>query len=311
MPDPHEIADKANERRQISAASVSFWGSIALFVISAAAGLAVDSVTLILDASASLVILVVAFMMSSTIKKIHSPPDEIFNFGYEKYEPFTVVLQGGLIIATCLVSIKFAVQDIIHAEDIKNYQIPIIAAYISAVIGIFVSIFIKVAAHRTRSSMMHAASMHWFIDTGMSFGMLGGFYAGSILKEKGYTHITPFVDPVMAILLALVFMIPPVKAIRRNMMELLDAVPSKEVRDRVRKVVDEYTPKMFGVHRLRTRKAGDKVFVDICFVVKEEMTVREAEAIAADFEKDLKARLHHLDVVVYFKPVSNKRNFPG
>lgn len=291
-----------DESSQSSAASVSFWGSIVLFAISAAAGIAVDSVTLILDASASLVILAVAFMMNSTIKKIHSPPDEIFNFGYEKYEPFTVVLQGGLIIATCLVSIKFAVQDIVHAEDIKNYQIPIIAAYISAAIGIFVSIFIKVAAHKTRSSMMHAASMHWFIDTGMSFGMLGGFYAGSILKEKGYTHITPFVDPVMAILLALVFILPPLKAMKRNLFELLDAVPSKDIRDRVRKVVDEYKPKMFGVHRVRTRKAGEKVFVEVCFIVKENMTLREAEAIAADFERDLKTHLHHIDVVVYFKP---------
>ncbi len=85
-------------------------------------------------------------------------------------------------------------------------------------------------------------------------------------------------------------------------MELLDAVPSREIRDKVRQVVDEYKPRMFGVHRLRTRKAGDKIFVEVCFVVKEEMTVKEAEAVAADFEKDLKSRLHHLDVVVYFKP---------
>lgn len=298
-----EITEKENERDQLAAASVSFWGSIALFVISAAAGIAVDSVTLILDASASLVILVVAFLMSSTIKKIHSPPDEIFNFGYEKYEPFTVVLQGALIITTCLISVKFAIQDIIHSEDIKNYQLPVIAACLAVAIGIFISVFIKIAARRTRSSMMHTASMHWFIDTGMSIGMLGGFYAGWVLKDKGYTNITPYVDPAMAILLALVFILPPLRTIRKNFMELLDAVPSKEIRDKVRKVVDEYKPRMFGVHRLRIRKAGDKIFVDICFIVKEEMTVRQAEAVAADFEKDLKGHLPHLDVVVYFKPM--------
>lgn len=302
MATSHEITDKASERRQLSAASVSLWGSIALFAISAAAGIAVDSITLILDASASLVILIVAFLVSFTIKKIHSPPDEIFNFGYEKYEPFTVVLQGSLIIMTCLVSVKFAIQDIVHSEDISNYQIPIIAAGLSIAIGLFISVFLKVTARRTRSTMIHAASMHWFIDTGMSVGMLVGFYTGSVLKERGYTNITPFVDPAMAILLALAFVLPPLRTIRRNFMELLDAVPSKEVRDKVRQVVDEYKPRMFGVSRLRTRKAGEKIFVNICFVVKEEMTVREAEAVAADFEKDLKTHLHHLDVVVYFKP---------
>ncbi|MFA5164217.1 MAG: cation diffusion facilitator family transporter [Candidatus Omnitrophota bacterium] len=291
-----------DESSQSYAAGVSFWGSIALFAVSAAAGLAVDSVTLLLDASASLVILVVAFMMNSTIKKIHSPPDEIFNFGYEKYEPFTVVIQGALIITTCVISMKFALQDILHHEDIKNYQIPLIASGISVVVGTFIAVFIGITAKRTRSSMMHAASMHWFIDTGMSVGMLGGFYLGSVLKQRGYTEITPFIDPAMAIMLALVFILPPLKAMRRNLLELLDAVPSREIRDRVRKVVDEYKPKMFGVHRVRTRKAGEKVFVEVCFIVKENMTLNEAEAIASAFEKDLKTHLHHIDAVVYFKP---------
>lgn len=291
-----------DERSQASAAKVSLWGSIFLFAVSAAAGLAVDSVTLLLDASASLVILFVAFMMNSTIKKIHSPPDEIFNFGYEKYEPFTVVIQGALIITTCVISMKFAVQDILHHEDIKGYQIPLIAAGISVVAGTFIAVFIKMTANRTRSSMMHAASMHWFVDTAMSAGMLGGFYAGSVLKQKGYSNITPFIDPAMAIILALVFILPPLKAMRKNLFELLDAVPSKEVREKIRKVVEEYKPKMFGVHRVRTRKAGEKVFVEVCFIVKENMTLREAEAIAADFEKDLKTHLHHIDVIVYFKP---------
>ncbi len=294
---------KTDEQSQASAASVSFWGSVILFAVPAAAGLAVDSVTLILDASTSLVILAVAFMMNSTIKKIHSPPDEIFNFGYEKYEPFTVVIQGALIITTCVISMKFALQDIIHHEDIKDYQIPLIASGISVVAGAFIAVFIGATARKTRSSMMHAASMHWFIDTGMSAGMLGGFYAGSVLKQRGYTEITPFIDPAMAIILALVFILPPLKAMRRNLFELLDAVPSKEVRDRIRKVVEQYKPKMFGVYRLRTRKAGEKVFVEICFIVKEEMTLREAEVIAADFEKDLKAHLPRIDVVAYFKPV--------
>ena len=86
------------------------------FLIPAVVGIAVDSITLILDASASLVILVVALLMNTSIKKVHQPPDEIFNFGYERYEPLTVAVQGGLIIATCAVRAKFAIQEIINAK---------------------------------------------------------------------------------------------------------------------------------------------------------------------------------------------------
>ncbi len=303
-----------NQKIQSAAAKVSLWGSLILFLISAAAGLAVDSITLILDASTSLVILAVACMMGSAIKKIHSPPDEIFNFGYEKYEPFTVVLQGCLIITTCVISIKFAVQDIIHAESMKNYWMPILASSISVLAGFCIVLFLRFSAKRSGSSMLHAASLHWFIDTMMSVGMLLGFCGGYLLENHGYPGTAPYVDPVMAITLALVFILPPLKTVKRNLMELLDAVPSKEIRAKVRKVAEEYRPKMFGIHRIRTRKAGNKIFVDICFVVKEEMTVREVEDISAAFEKDLKTNLPHLDVIVYFKPdkaaVSNNGTFP-
>lgn len=306
MTDTAYSIDHRREKSQLLAAKVSFWGSIALFLISAAAGIAVDSITLILDASASLVILVVAVLMNTSIKKVHLPPDEFFNFGYEKYEPFTVVMQGGLIIATCVISVKFAIQDIVHAEEIKNYYIPIYAAFVCGIIGVFISLFLKGTARASNSSMLHTASMHWLIDTGMSFGMCGGFYIGLVLEERGYHTTTHYVDPVMAIILAVIFIIPPIKTISRNVMELLDAVPSRDVRAKIRKVVEEYKPRSFGIHRLRSRKAGEKIFIDICFVVEGELTVSEVEELAADFEKDIKTNLPRSDVVVYFKPAASK-----
>lgn len=291
-----------HERYQIVAAKVSFWGSVILFLISAIIGVAVDSITLILDASASLVILIVALLMHDSIRKIHRPPDEIFNFGYEKYEPFTVAVQNGLIIATCLVSVKFAIQDIIHADDITNYEIPTIAAFVSGIIGLFIALFLRRAGNRTDSGMLRTAGTHWFIDTGMSFGVCAGFFLGLKLKEAGDTTITPYVDPIMAILLATVFLIPPIKGLKRNIMELLDAVPSQEIQSKIRKVVDQYKPNSFGVHRLRARKAGEKIFVEICFIVKADLTVKEVEDLANNFERDLKGHISRLDAIVYFKP---------
>jgi divalent metal cation (Fe/Co/Zn/Cd) transporter len=67
-------------------------------------------------------------------------------------------------------------------------------------------------------------------------------------------------------------------------------------------VVDTYKPKSFGVHRLRARKAGEKIFVDVCFVMKGNLIVDEAADLAVNFERDLKTHLPQSDVVVYFKP---------
>ena len=88
-----------------------------------------------------------------------------------------------------------------------------------------------------------------------------------------------------------------------NVMELLDAVPAEDIRIRVVKVAENYKPRSYGVHRLRTRKAGERVFVDICFVMNNDTTVKEAGELANSFERDLKAYFGNCDVVVSFKPV--------
>ncbi|MFA5355973.1 MAG: cation diffusion facilitator family transporter [Candidatus Omnitrophota bacterium] len=289
-------------RRQIYATRVSMFGALAIFFISAGAGLALDSITLLLDASASLVILAVAFFMHTSIKKLQSPPDRFFNFGYGKYEPLTLIAQGVLIITTCLISIKFALQDIIHADNVEDYGIAVIATFLAGIIGIFVTTYIKRSARLTHSQILDTAGMHWLADTLMSFGVCAGFALGFILQELGYYRITPYVDPVMAIVLALILIRMPIRIIMRNGLELLDAVPPGDIHKKVVEVAQGHKPKSFGIHRLRTRKAGERVFADICFIVKEDLTVAQVQELADNFERDLKELLPVSDVVVYFKP---------
>jgi divalent metal cation (Fe/Co/Zn/Cd) transporter len=150
--------------------------------------------------------------------------------------------------------------------------------------------------------MLKTAGLHWYADTVLSFGVCFGFLFGLVLQMLGYTKITPYVDPVMAIILALFFIQTPIKTIIHNVLELLDAVPSQDIRSRVKEVVEQYKPKSFGVHRLRSRKAGERIFVDICFIVHGNITVAEVEQLANSFERDLKGHLPICDVIVYFKP---------
>lgn len=292
-----------SQREQVRAVKASIIGSVTLFLVSAVVGVAVDSITLLLDAAASLVIVFVAFLMRASIKKVHMPPDNLYNFGYEKYEPLTVAVQGVLIIATCIISMKFALQDIIHPDDIHGYGIPVIATFFSGIIGLAIMGYLKKVGARTNSAMIKAASLHWYTDTMLSFGVCAGFLFGFMMQKLGYTGITPYVDPVMAILLALLFIQAPVKTVFRNAAELLDAAPGGDIYNKVKGVVQEYMPKSFGVYRLRARKAGEKIFVDVCFIVKDNLTVLEIEELAGSFERDLKVHIPKSDVVVYFKSV--------
>lgn len=291
-----------NQREQIVAVKVIIWSSIVLFLIAAGAGIAVDSITLVLDAADNLVVILVAFLMHYTIRKVTQPADEFYNFGYSKYEPLTVATQGVLLITTCVVSIKFAIQDIVHPDELHNYFVPLVATLVSLIINTSVALYLKIMAKRTASEMLKEAGEHWLVDSWFYLSMGAGFLAGLFLQTHQYSNISPYVDPVMAIIFALFFIRAPLKTITHNAFELLDAAPQDNIRSLVNKVVDMYKPKAFGVKRLRIRKAGIRIFVEVCFLVKNNLTVSEIEKLSQDFETDLKKHLPYSDVVVYFKP---------
>jgi divalent metal cation (Fe/Co/Zn/Cd) transporter len=149
--------------------------------------------------------------------------------------------------------------------------------------------------------VLKTAGLHWFIDSALSLSMCLGFLAGLFLRNHGYTKITPYVDPVMAIILALVLMKLPVRSITHNLFELLDAAPAREIQDRIREIAGRHKSKFLDIHRIRFRKAGRKLFLDICFLARGDFAVKEAQSLSDSFEQQLKKEFPNSDVVTYFK----------
>lgn len=287
---------------QVVIARASIAISIIILVLTLAAGIISDSITLLLDAAAEFIMVFMAFMLNSNIKKTHLPPDQLFNFGYEKFEPFTVTMQGALIMLSCIIASYFAIQDIVHADDIARYDIPAYVSLFTGTLAIGTAVYFQRIAARTRSHMLKAASLHWSIDGLLSLVMCLGFLFGFYMHKLGYLRITPYVDPAMALILAAVLVWTPIKMMKRSFRQLVDAVPVKEVRDEIGKVIEEHKVRAFGIRNIRMRRAGEKVFLDICFMVHGHTTMVQTKEFAENFEKDIAKKFPKYDVIVYFHP---------
>lgn len=291
----------AAEKSEALAAHLSIAGATVIFLISLAVGLISDSVALLLDAGTGLVILFMAVFVKANLSKLSRPPDRRYNFGYEKYESLTVTLQNSAIIFTCLIGIAFATQDIIHPDNVTHFNLPIEATAVSALIALALAARIGAVSKRTGSSMLKTSSLHWFVDSSLSIGMCAGFLLALLLTRAGFTMASAYVDPAMAIILALLIMRLPIKALGGNIRELLDAVPETGVNERISQLAQKHATKCSGVHRMRVRKAGKKMFLDIGFKASGDLTWEKAQALAEDFEQEIKREIPGCDVVVYFK----------
>ncbi len=288
--------------RQARASVLSVAGASIVMLMYGIGGMAVASTTMLVSSAASMIMVATGLLMFFAVSKIHRPPDDMFNFGYGKYEPFTVVGQGLLIIATCVLGIKFAVQDIIHPEDMKNYYIPVVVSVVAGCLSMVIFWRLRKEAGETGSDLLKMASVHWKTDALLSGGLFLGFSLGLVLTLTDRTRYTHYIDPIMTILLACYLMKAPVRSMLANSKELLDGVPSGDIKGKIQKVVEEHKPRYFGVNRVRTRKAGERVFVDVRFEVRSEITASRMAELAGHFEQDIKQHFPNCDVVVLFDP---------
>jgi divalent metal cation (Fe/Co/Zn/Cd) transporter len=193
------------------------------------------------------------------------------------------------------------VQDLFHADDVHSYSLPAIATFLSGILGVFITVYLRILAKRSDSQMLKIAAIHWLSDTVLSLGVSAGFFLGLIMQKAGYTSITPYLDPAMSIILALFFIFTPFRLGMRNFFELLDAVPHADLHGKIKKAVSLCKPELFSVYRMRIRKAGQKLFLEFCFSVHDNPTIKTVEELTGNFERDLKTHLPDCDVVVYFK----------
>ncbi len=290
-------------KQELFAMRLSLIGCVATAILALVIGICVDSVTLILDSGKRFIAMAAVLLSIFVIKNIHKSADRRYHFGYSKYEPLAVVIEGILIIAVCFMSVKFAIQDIIHSEDILRYDIPIAFTAVCGFFGLFLGLYLRQTGKIVNSSILDANGLGWYLDGLFSFGICAGFTTGSILKTLNYGDLSHYVDPVMTLILVSIIISHPLKTIKHHILELVDASPGEDVEKDVREIAERLKRKygISNINRIRLRKAGRKVFIELIFSLKEKENIAKINNVTAEITQELSAKFSHFDVVVAFE----------
>ena len=179
-------------------------------VVYAIVGIAIaticDSMTLIVDGLYSVVDVIVSLLAIFIVRRIHEPPNENYQYGYAKYEPFMTAVEGLLIMAICAGSIVISIQDIIHPEPVKHIHLIIVYSFVSVFICIGFGLYMKTAAKKISSEVLAADSQLWIIEGVVSAGVCIAFALHHIRYH--WDRYADFVDPVMSIILHRITVMP-------------------------------------------------------------------------------------------------------
>ncbi|MCX5732709.1 MAG: cation diffusion facilitator family transporter [candidate division NC10 bacterium] len=289
--------------QEIRTNRISIYACAIIGLASFLVGVITDSVTMMLDSSAWGAGVISSILYTHIIKTLDKSPDAKYNFGYSKYEPLVVTVEGLLILSACVLSVKFAIQDLVHPEDPSGYILMIVVTGITGIASLAIGLHTRRVSRKIRSPILASSGLSWCTDGLASLGLCAGFSIGETLARFGASRtMVHNIDPIMAIVLAIVLMLPPARMIRSNMLDLLDANPGAALEASVREFVERFRAEhgLGEVRRLRVRKAGRKVFLNLGFISDGTRTMREMDQIAHEFSSQAGRELGSVDVMVYF-----------
>ena len=257
-------------------------------------GIVSHSQALLIDGIHSLSDLITDALVIVTTKLANDEPDSKHPYGHQRFETL-----GSLAIGTFLIALAGA---IIYSGFEKilspNLQTPGWAAIVVAILSIaskeWVYHYTMAIATETKSQVLKANAWHHRTDSLSSIvvviGLIGS-YAG-----------LNWLDPLAAIIVAVMIGKVGFDLVWGNLAELVDTAPPQDFIDNITKIIDQF-PEIKGTHRLRCRKSGANILLDLHIQVEPYISVSEGHQIGDNLTHRLLTEIEEInDVTVHIDP---------
>jgi cation diffusion facilitator family transporter len=237
--------------------------------------------------------LIAAVIAFFSVRVSDNPPDSRHPYGHGKIENISGVIEALLIFLAALWIIIEAVSKLFTGK-IELDAIPLgsVVMLISAVVNIFVSRKLYKVARATNSVALEADALHLKTDVYTSLGVAAGLV---LIIITGINWL----DPVIAIFVALFIIKEAYQLLTKAFTPLIDTAWNKNEIEKLEKQLNNLN---VSYHDLRTRVAGNYLFVDLHIQIPEDVSVGNAHKYCDQIENELTGVYENLTVTIHVEP---------
>ncbi len=276
--------------------------AVATILLKTGAWWLTDSVSLLSDAMESLVNLAGALFALAMVTVATMPADEDHPYGHHKAEYFSSGFEGVLILVAAVAIIGAAVHRLFNPQPLEALGLGLgLAVFSSALNGLLAWGMLK-TARQHRSIALEADARHLFTDVWTSAGVVAGLVA---------VHFTGWLwlDPVMAMAVALNILREAMHLIRRSADGLMDRALEPQVRDEIERTLDVFRHQAIRFDHVVTRQAGQRRFVDMHMHMPAGWTLGRAAALRTSVEQALMSAVPGLRATIQLLPMNVEAHF--
>jgi cation diffusion facilitator family transporter len=254
-----------------------------------------DSVGLMSDALESFVNLAGAGFALWMVAIARTPPDPGHPFGHSKAEYFSSGFEGLLILGAAVAIALSAAERFASPRPLLALDLGLVLASGASAINFAVARVLHKAAKRHRSIALDGDARHLMTDVWTSLGVLVG------LGVAGLTGL-PWLDPLLALLVAANIAREAIRLIRESGEGLLDAALPAADLALIDATLDAFTSAEIAFVEVRTHRAGHSSFLTAKLLVPGHWTVDQAHMLSDRVEAALASKLPHLGAVFHVEP---------
>ncbi len=254
--------------------------SIVLAIAKITVGILSGSVAVIASALDSVMDMFVSIFNNIALKISESSPNKKFNYGKGKIEGLAALFEGLIIIASGLFIIFEAIKKMIDKEIITHINASIYVMFFSIIaVGGLVT-FLVYIAKKTNNLVIKSDALHYKTDLVTNGIVLISLF---IVKFTGWY----FVDFILSFGLGIYIIKEAFEIVREGFEILLDVALDFETVEKIKEIIKK-EPLVIDYHCLRTRKAGNRNFVDVHLVLTPDMKLKLAHSIIENVEEKIR-----------------------
>jgi cation diffusion facilitator family transporter len=270
--------------------------AVATIALKAAAWWLTGSVSLLSDALEALVNLAGASFALLMVSVAAQPADDGHPFGHHKAEYFSSGFEGALIVVAALAIIWAAVQRFGAPQPLQSLGWGLGLSVLGTLLNAALAWAMLRKAREHRSIALEADARHLFTDVWTSAGVMLGLLA---VMATGWLWL----DPAVAIAVALNIVREGVSLLRRSVDGLMDRALEPQVLAQIERVLDGFRHQTLRFDHIASRRAGVRRFVELHLHVPGDWSLARAAALRGDVECALMGAVPGLRATIQLLPM--------
>ncbi len=275
-------------------AIIAVAGGVLIFLVKVAAYFISGSIALLSDAMESIVNIVASVMMLYAVNLSSSPADRAHQYGHEKVENISSLIEGVLIAVAAVMIFSKALMRLWSPVELTHIDLAIAVSLAATALNGVLSWGLLRESRRSGSLALEGDAKHILSDVLSSLAVVAGLF---VARRTGWL----FLDSALAMGVSIVLLKMAFDLVIKSSRGLMDeSCPEEELK--IVAILQGHHRQFVDFHNVRTRRCGNTVYAELHLSMRRKQTVEESHGFTEHIEDDVRKEMPHVRLNIHVEP---------